>query len=114
MVTSQLIAKELKKRGNKTVKMVFLNPEPALNLSIIVREGDSYNYPEEGKLTNKDTTKSVCDYIQSKSPKPVKANLVASEVSKWKGSRGDAAVKKAKPKKKSILRKVIKKIKRKK
>ena len=104
MVTSQLIAKELKKRGNKTVKMVFLNPEPALNLSIIVREGDSYNYPEEGKLTNKDTTKSVCDYIQSKSPKPVKANLVASEVSK----------KRVKMAKKSLLKKVIKKIKKKK
>jgi len=104
MVTSQLIAKELKKRGNKTVKMVFLNPEPALNLSIIVREGDSYNYPEEGKLTNKDTTKSVCDYIQSKSPKPVKANLVAPNVSK----------KRVKMAKKSLLKKVIKKIKKKK
>jgi len=91
MITSQAIAKELKKRGNKTVKMIFLNPKPALNVSVILRDGKGYNYPEEGKLTSRITVKEVCDYIQKKEF----VKIYKDKVSKLK--------------KKSLLKKVVKK-----
>ena len=108
MIKTESIAHELRKRGNKTVKFVIFNNEPAHNLSIVLKDDTIYNYSKEGRLVERTTVGEVCDYIQNKDKKLIKPKVEASKVSKWRGSKGNGSS--IAKKKTSKLKKAIKKI----
>lgn len=56
------LSQELRKRGNKAIKMLFWNEKQA-NLSIFYKSGKSVNYPKEGVLDADLTIEEICDNI---------------------------------------------------
>ena len=62
-ITSQ-ISQELRKRGNKVIKMVFWNQTQG-NLSVFYKSGKIINYPAKGVLSPDLTIEEICDNIEN-------------------------------------------------
>ena len=58
------LSEELRKRGNKTIKMVFWNDAQG-NLSVVYRGGKSINFPSQGVLDPDLTVEQICDIIEN-------------------------------------------------